>query len=46
MLDLAPSTVRTLTEKGELPAKRLGRRRVYRYEDLLAYREALPDWDS
>ncbi len=43
-LGIHEQTLRKLTDLGELPALRMGSRRVYCLEDLDAYIESLPRW--
>ena len=43
-LGIHEQTLRKLTDLGELPALRMGSRRVYRLEDLDAYIDGLPEW--
>ncbi|MDA2934800.1 helix-turn-helix domain-containing protein [Acidobacteria bacterium AH-259-D05] len=43
-LGIHEQTLRKLTDLGDLPARRMGRRRVYRLEDLDQYIDSLPRW--
>jgi excisionase family DNA binding protein len=43
-LGLHPQTVRELTDLGRIPARRMGKRRVYLLEELDKYLESLPEW--
>ena len=43
-LGIHEQTLRKLTDLDELPARRMGRRRVCRLEDLDRYIDSLPRW--
>jgi excisionase family DNA binding protein len=43
-LGLHEQTLRKLTDLGELPARKMGARRVYTLEDLDRYIDSLPGW--
>lgn len=43
-LGIHEQTLRKLTDLGELPARKLGHRRVYTLEDLDQYVDSLPRW--
>ncbi len=43
-LGLHEQTLRKLTDLGELPARKMGSRRVYALEDLDGYIDSLPKW--
>ena len=43
-LGLHEQTLRKLTDLGEVPARKMGARRVYTLEDLDRYIESLPGW--
>ncbi|PYR97792.1 MAG: hypothetical protein DMG16_23300 [Acidobacteria bacterium] len=43
-LGLHEQTLRKLTDLGELPARKMGSRRVYALEDLDRYIDSLPRW--
>ena len=43
-LGLHEQTLRRLTDLGELPARKMGSRRVYALEDLDRYIDSLPRW--
>ncbi|MBI4457273.1 MAG: helix-turn-helix domain-containing protein [Acidobacteria bacterium] len=43
-LGIHEQTLRKMTDLGELPARKIGARRVYRLEDLDRYIDSLPQW--
>jgi excisionase family DNA binding protein len=43
-LGIHVQTLRKLTDLGEIPARRMGSRRVFRLEDLNEYIDSLPQW--
>ena len=45
-LGICEDTLRTYADLGDIPARRLGRRRVFTLEDLDAFIEALPAYRS
>ncbi len=45
-LGVCEDTLRTYADLGDIPARRLGRRRVFTLEDLDAFIEALPEYRS
>ena len=45
-LGVCEDTLRTYADLGDIPARRLGRRRVFTLEDLDAFIEALPTYRS
>ncbi len=45
-LGICEDTLRTYADLGDIPARRLGRRRVFTLEDLDAFIESLPEYRS
>lgn len=43
-LDVSEETLRSMSDRGDVPCKRLNRSRYFLIEDLDKWRRQLPDW--
>lgn len=45
-LNMSPGMLRGMSDRGEIPCKRLGKYRYFLREDLLKWQSSLPDWSA